>query len=150
MKVIAVLAGALLFAPVALAQHQGHHFVHSKDIKWGATPSLPGAKFAVLEGPMNEPVAFTARIQFPAGYRIPPHFHSGIEHVTVISGEFAMAPGEKFDEAKLTKLGPGDFAIMQPKQPHFAMTTKPTEVQIHGVGPWTLTYVNPKDDPRQK
>jgi hypothetical protein len=23
-------------------------------------------------------------------------------------------------------------------------------VQVHGVGPWTLTYVNPADDPRKK
>jgi quercetin dioxygenase-like cupin family protein len=147
----AAAAAMLSFTPDAVAQHKPHHqFTAAKDIKWGTTPSLPGAKFAVIEGPMNEPVAFTARIQFPAGYKIAPHFHSGIEHVTVISGEFAMGPGEKFDEAKLTKLGPGDFAVMQPKTPHFAMTTRPTEVQIHGVGPWTLTYVNPKDDPRQK
>ena len=146
----AAVAAAALFPLAASAQHAGHQFVSAKDIKWGTTPSLPGAKFAVLEGPMNEAVAFTARIQFPAGYRIAPHFHSGIEHVTVISGEFAMAHGEKFDESRLTKLRPGDLAIMQPKTPHFAMTTMPTEVQIHGVGPWTLTYVNPKDDPRSK
>jgi len=23
-------------------------------------------------------------------------------------------------------------------------------VQVHGVGPWGLTYVNPADDPRKK
>lgn len=145
-----VAAAMVGLAPAAVAQHKGHHFVAANDIKWGTTPSLPGAKFAVLEGPMNEAVAFTARIQLPAGYKIPPHHHSGIEHVTVISGEFAMAPGEEFDASKLTKLAPGDLAIMQPKTPHFAMATKPTQIQIHGVGPWTLTYVNPKDDPRSK
>lgn len=99
---------------------------------------------------MNQPVAFIARIQFPDGYKIPPHFHSGIEHVTVISGVFAMGHGEKFDPAKLTPLRAGDVAIMQPKTPHYAMTTGATEVQIHGIGPWTLTFVDPAEDPRNK
>lgn len=146
----ALMAAMAAFAPPSSAQHSGQQFITSKDIKWGTTPSLPGAKFAVLNGPMNEAVPFTARIQFPAGYKIPPHFHSGIEHVTVISGEFAMGHGEKFDEKKMTKLAPGQVAIMQPKTPHYAMATQPTEIQLHGVGPWTLTYVNPKDDPRGK
>ena len=61
---IAVAATMVAFAPAAVAQHQGQHFVTPKDIKWGSTPSLPGAKFAVLNGPMNEAVPFTARIQF--------------------------------------------------------------------------------------
>lgn len=146
----ALVAAIAAFAPPSAAQHNGQEFVTAKDIKWGTTPSLPGAKFAVLEGPMNEAKQFIARIQFPDGYKIPPHFHSTIEHVTVISGVFAMGHGEKFDSAKLTPLRPGDVAIMQPKTPHYAMTTGPTEVQIHGIGPWTLTYVDPKDDPRKK
>jgi quercetin dioxygenase-like cupin family protein len=147
---IAAAVSLVAIAPAAWAQHHGQEFFTSKDIKWGATPSLPGAKFAVLQGPMSEAKQFVARIQFPDGYRIPPHFHSGIEHVTVISGTFAMGHGEKFDQGKLTPLKAGDVAIMQPKTPHYAMTTGATEVQIHGVGPWTLTYVNPKDDPRNK
>ena len=154
MKTCTLLASAIAtvaFASLpASAQHHGQEFFTANDIKWGATPSLPGAKFAVLQGPMNQPAPFIARIQFPAGYKIPPHFHSGIEHVTVITGVFAMGHGEKFDEAKLTPLRPGDVAIMQPKTPHYAITTGPTEIQIHGMGPWTLTYVDPKDDPRSK
>jgi quercetin dioxygenase-like cupin family protein len=147
---LAALTFSALVPMSAFAQHQGQEFVTAKDIKWGATPSLPGAKFAVLQGPMNQPGAFIARIQFPDGYKIAPHFHSGIEHVTVISGTFAMGHGDKFDQSKLTPLRTGDVAIMQPKTPHYAMTTGATEVQIHGLGPWTLTYVNPQDDPRSK
>jgi len=150
MLAASVIAMAALFPLATHAQHQGQEFFTAQNIKWGTTPSLPGAKFAVLEGPMNEAKQFIARIQFPDGYKIPPHFHSTIEHVTVISGVFAMGHGEKFDQAKLTPLRPGDVAIMQPKTPHFAMTTGQTEVQIHGLGPWTLTYVDAKDDPRNK
>lgn len=151
------LAAASTFAlaltgSVALAQHaaHGHLFASAKDLKWNDTPTLPGAKLAVIQGPLNEAVPFTMRIRFPANYRIAPHFHSAIEHVTVISGEFAMGVGEKFDAAKLMPLKAGEVGIMQPRTAHFAATTVATEIQVHGVGPWTLTFVNPADDPRKK
>jgi hypothetical protein len=41
-------------------------------------------------------------------------------------------------------------AIMQPKTNHFGWTKDETVVQVHGVGPWGVTYVNPADDPRKK
>jgi quercetin dioxygenase-like cupin family protein len=138
---------------ITLAQHSGAHphtFATAKDLKWNDTPSLPGAKLALIEGPLNEAKPFTMRIKFPANYKIAPHYHSAIEHVTVIKGEFFMGVGEKFQEGKGTGLKAGDVAIMQPKTPHFAYTKQETEVQVHGVGPWTLTYVNPADDPRKK
>jgi hypothetical protein len=30
---------------------------------------------------------------------------------------------------------------------HFARADKATVIQLHGVGPWGLTYVNPADRP---
>lgn len=154
LKSLAV-AGAIAVAlagSAAFAQHgaHGHMFATAKDLKWNDTPTLPGAKLAVIQGPLNEAVPFTMRIRFPANYRVAPHFHSAIEHVTVISGEFAMGLGEKFDAAKLMPLKAGDVGIMQPKTAHFAATSMPTEIQVHGVGPWTLTFVDPADDPRRK
>jgi alcohol dehydrogenase YqhD (iron-dependent ADH family) len=44
----------------------------------------------------------------------------------------------------------GSVAIMQPKTNHFAWTKTATIVQLHGMGPWGVTYVNPADDPRKK
>jgi hypothetical protein len=44
----------------------------------------------------------------------------------------------------------GSVAIMQIKTNHFLWTKEETTVQIHGVGPWVITYVNPADDPRKK
>lgn len=146
------IAAAFVLPAITAAQQSGHKhvFATAKDLKWNDTPTLPGAKLAVIEGPLNEAVPFTMRIKFPANYKIPPHFHSAIEHVTVISGEFGMGVGEKFEQGKGTVLKAGEVAIMQAKTPHYAFTTKPAEVQVHGVGPWTLTFVNPADDPRKK
>ena len=145
------LACAAVFATPALAQHQDHfRTVTPKQLKWVDTPTLPKAKLAVLEGPLNEAKPFMMRIKFPAKYKIPPHFHGGIEHVTVLSGTFAIGHGEKFDPKKTTLLRTGGVAIMQPNTPHYVWIEKPTEVQVHGVGPWTLTFVNPADDPRKQ
>jgi hypothetical protein len=39
---------------------------------------------------------------------------------------------------------------MQPRAHHYALTQDEVIVQVHGVGPWGITYVNPADDPRKK
>ena len=153
LRALAALAVGALIAPAAWAQapKSGHVMVKPGDLKWAAVPSLPpGAEGAVIEGPMNEAVPFTLRLKFPANYKIPPHSHTGIEHVTVISGEFGLGMGDKFDEAKTMALPPGSIAIMQPGTPHFGATKAETVVQVHGVGPWVVNYVNPADDPRKK
>lgn len=31
-----------------------------------------------------------------------------------------------------------------------AMSKDATEVQLHGLGPWKIVYVNPEDDPMRK
>ena len=122
-----------------------------KDLKWADVPSLPpGAKIAVIEGPLNEAVPFTIRLKLPADYKIPAHWHPAIEHVTVISGTFNMGTGDKLDPSKTMPLSVGSFAIMQPKTNHFAWTKEETIIQVHGFGPWAINYVNPADDPRKK
>jgi len=121
------------------------------ELKWTDVPSLPaGAKIVVIEGPLNEAVPFTFRLKFPANYQIPAHWHPASEHVTVISGTFNMGTGDKLERSKTKALSAGGVAIMQPKTNHFAWTTGETIVQVHGVGPWAITYVNPADDPRKK
>jgi hypothetical protein len=143
-------AAALLmavFGSVAWADG-AHKMTTAKDLKWTDVASMPpGAKLAVIEGPMNEPVPF----KFPPNYTLPAHVHPGIERVTALSGAFHMGMGEKFDAAKATMtLGPGDVMIMEPNTPHFGMTKEETIVQIHSTGPWQIIYVNPADDPRKK
>jgi hypothetical protein len=146
-----MFAFACLGAPGVWADSENHKMVMPADLKWADVPSLPpGAKISVIEGPLNEAVPFTVRIKLPANYQIPAHWHPAIEHVTVISGTFNMGTGEKFEKSKTMALGDGGMAIMQPKTPHFAWTGKETIVQVHGVGPWAVNYVNPADDPRKK
>ena len=67
-----------------------------------------------------------------------------------MSGTFNMGMGDKLDRAKTKALTAGAIAIMQPKTNHFAWTKDETIVQVHGMGPWGVTYVNPADDPRKQ
>ena len=153
---LTVLSAYIFGAPRPLhAQHQQHKADHvmivPADLKWSPVPSLPaGAEIAVIEGPLNIEGPITARIKFPANYRLPAHTHPVIEHVTVLSGTFHMGAGDKLDTTKTKALTPGGFAIMHPGTQHFAWTEVETIVQIHSVGPWGINYVNPADDPRKK
>jgi len=126
------------------------HVITPTDLNWGPAPAIlpPGARVAVLEGDPSKAGPFTMRLEMPAGYRIPPHFHPVDEHVTVISGAFQVGMGDTFDEGKLTTLPPGTFGVIPPGMRHFARADKATVVQLHGVGPWGLTYVNPADQPK--
>ena len=158
----ATLALGSIAAPFALAQSSAPSSTHAAmandhmmatpdELKWVDIPSLPaGAKLAVIEGPLNQAGPITFRLKLPANYQIPAHWHPAIEHVTVISGTFNMGTGDKLDRAKTKALTAGGIAIMQPKTTHFAWNKDETIVQVHGVGPWGVTYVNPADDPRKQ
>lgn len=146
---LALTAG--LLAQKAPVYGHDHRMVTPAELKWVDVPSLPaGAKLAVIEGKMSEAEAFTVRLKFPANYKIPAHWHPAVERVTVLSGTFHMGVGERLDEAKTMALTAGSVAIMQPKTNHFAWTKEETIVQLHGTGPWGITYVNQADDPRKK
>ncbi len=123
-----------------------------QEMTWTAgPPSLPpGAQVVMLEGNPAKAEPLTMRLKFPAGYKIPPHTHPAIEHVTVLSGTFHMAAGEKFDESKGKRLPAGSFAVMPVQAPHYAWASEETVIQLHSVGPWGITYLNPADDPRKK
>jgi hypothetical protein len=123
------------------------------EVKWGpAPPVVPkGAQAAVLDGdPFKDGAPYTLRLKMPDGYRIGPHWHPTDENVTVISGTLGAGMGDKFDPAAGKFLKPGGFVCMPKEMHHYAWAKGPTVVQVHGVGPFAFTYVNPADDPRIK
>lgn len=121
------------------------------EIQWkDGPPSLPkGAKMAVLEGDPSQPGMFTIRFKFPAGFQINAHWHTQTEHATVIAGILHLGNGEHFDRAATRALTVGTFGYWPAGTRHFAWAEGETILQLHGQGPWTITYVNPADDPRK-
>ena len=119
---------------------------------WGPAPAvLPaGAKLAVLEGDPSKSAAFTMRLLMPDAYQIASHFHPATEHVTVISGALMVGMGEQFDESQMKTLPAGAFGLIPAGTHHYAKAKGETVLQLHGIGPWRLIYVNKADDPRRK
>jgi Domain of unknown function (DUF4437) len=126
--------------------------MNGKDIKWGpAPPFFPkGAEFAVLSGDPGKDGLYVVRLKMPAGYKIPAHNHPTTENVTVVSGNFHIGMGDQLDEKKGIELTSGGYGEAPAKMNHYAWVTSPTIVQVHGQGPFAITYVNPADDPSTK
>ena len=63
--VAVTLALGVLLSPVLGAED--HVMVTPNDLKWADVPSLPpGAKVAVIEGPLDQATPFTIRLQLPS------------------------------------------------------------------------------------
>ena len=150
---ITILGLALVGKVGAAEEHGGGETIHVPDqIKWQAgPPSLPpGSQVALLEGDPAKEGFFTIRVRMPDGYKIAAHTHPKVEHLTVISGTFNIGMGPKFDKSATRAMPAGTFGYWPAGMQHFAWVKGETVVQLHGVGPWRIDYVDPADDPRIK
>jgi quercetin dioxygenase-like cupin family protein len=158
MKTIAGLALTTLLALVILHARLSAEETQSADmrlyppttIEWKEGPAAlpPGAKMAVLEGDPTKEGPFVVRFQFPAGYHVAAHTHPKTERVTVISGTLYLAAGEALDRNSAKSLPGGSFGFWPAGMKHTAWSEGETVIQLHGIGPWQINYVNPADDPR--
>jgi len=147
----AVLMLITLCSFPAEAQQHGHTVAMPEPLTSVEPPVLPGARLSVVQGDPSKEGLFVYRLKMPANYRIPPHVHKASENVTVLSGVFFIGVGEKFDAQAGQELPVGGFAAIPPDHPHFAWAgSQETVVQVHGMGPSDLRFVNPADDPRTK
>ena len=140
-----LVAALLLAALPTVASAMDQIAVQPNALKWGPAPaSLPtGSQMAVVNGDPGKDGPYVVRVRLPAGYKIPPH-----THVTVLSGSFNIAMGDKFDPKKGEAVRAGGFFTAEKDMQHYGWTTRPAVIQIHGMGPFAINYVNPNDDPR--
>jgi quercetin dioxygenase-like cupin family protein len=149
----ALSLGALAMLVTAAPAAAQHHTVVAADaINWGpAPPSLPpGAQAAALLGSPGKEGPFVLRLKFPAGFIVPPHRHSKDEFVTVISGKVTITHGEKVDRASLKPLPAGSFFHLPAGMSHYAYAEVESVVQVNGMGPFDVIYIDPQDDPRKQ
>ena len=152
---LAALASGPVFAQCATGSAammpSTHTMVKAADIKWGpAPPSLPkGAEMTVLSGDPGKAGPFAIRIKAPPGFKVPRHWHPADEQITIISGDFHLSMGES-GSAHAADFTAGDYANLPAKMQHEASTTGGVVVQVNSTGPFEITYVDPKDDPRNQ
>lgn len=144
-----VLVGAAgIASSKSTTSEQSHGVVTPDGLKWG--PFIGPSQMALVAGDPSQPGPFVVRVKSPAGTVIPAHWHPTDENLTVLEGKFAIGMGDAFDASKLTVMQPGDFIEMPAKMNHYAKAAADTVVQIHGMGPFAVTFVNSADDPRSK
>jgi len=126
--------------------------INPSALKWvDAPPGLPkGAKLAVLYGDPGKDGPYVVRLKAPGGYKVPPHWHTQTENLTVISGTLYLGSGDTMDMGAAHALKTGGFHNLPGGMHHYAFTKTATVVQIHGTGPLDVKYVNPQDDPSAK
>ena len=129
-----------------------HVMLPAARVVWGDGPPIlpPGGKMAVLSGDPSKAVPFVIRAQLPAGYKVPPHWHPTDEHITVVSGTVALGMGEKFDQAAMQDLPVNGYALLPAEMRHSFMAKTAATIQIHGMGPFAVNYVNAADDPSKQ
>jgi hypothetical protein len=122
--------------------------IAAADVKYGPPPPvLPaGAQLAVLHGDPGKKGPFAMRLKLPDGYKIAPHWHTGDEELTVLSGTFVLAMGDRAGENSHA-MEVGAYHFLPGKMHHSAATKGETVIEVHGYGPFDLHYLNPADDP---
>lgn len=147
--------GLLLIASVAVAEEHADNAMglYSPDkIQWQEGPKSlpPGAKVAVLEGDPNKEGPFVMRLRMPDRYSVPAHTHPKTERVTVLSGTLFIVMGEPLDNKRARSMPAGSYGYWPAGMKHLAWVDGETVIQVHGIGPWSINYLNPADDPRNK
>jgi len=93
-------------------------------------PEVPDAEFVI-------------RIHHDPGYVVLPHTHPRTENITVLSGEWALGMGARFDRSRLVAMPRGALGVVSPKMAHFGYAKVETILQVHGIGPFVNLPVDP-------
>ena len=121
-----------------------------EEIDWEPFAAFPpSARLAAVVGHPSEPGPYVTRVKVPSGVKLMPHRHQEDRVYTVMSGVFYIGLGDQFDEQKLQAYPPGSVVVLPGDTAHFHWAKSGEYVtQITAIGPISLEYVNPQDDPR--
>jgi hypothetical protein len=125
--------------------------VNAKELKWGdAPPDLPkGMQISVMYGDPFKAGPYAMRLKMPDGYKIPPHWHTQDEQLTILQGSFVLHMGDTM-KAEAHTLDAGGYHFLPGKMHHAAEVKGDTVVQMQGTGPFDIHYLNPADNPNPK
>jgi hypothetical protein len=108
-----------------------------------------GARVAVVSGDPAKAGPFTVRVDMPPGYAIRPHHHPTSEELRLIEGTLHVGHGTKWDEKGMKAMAPDQPVALAAKEPHFLHAAGRVVMEVQSTGPFAITYIDPKDDPRR-
>ena len=134
-------AAAAQEAELAAGETQMAH--HASDIVWGpCPPNLPTpCEMAVLEGDPKREMLFTVRFRTGAEFEMKPHWHPRNERVTILEGKVGVGFGAEIDREKVVWFGPDDYYVNAQEAHHYVLTDGPVVLQITGIGPWKVHFL---------
>ena len=136
-KKITILLSLLFFAAAMEQAQQPSHVVPLQTFS-------RDHRFITVSGDATKPGAlYMLRIHSEAGYIIMPHTHPEDEHITVLKGTWALGMGDRFDAKTLEPMEVGGYGLVGKKMSHFGFSKTDAIVQVHGIGPFTTTWVTP-------
>jgi quercetin dioxygenase-like cupin family protein len=104
---------------------------------------------AVLVGDPAQEGPYVIRVKVPAGVKLMPHRHPEDRVYTVISGEFYVGLGNRFNPDHLQAYPPGTLVVLPGDTWHFHWAKSGEYItQVTAIGPLGLEYRDPHDDPR--
>jgi hypothetical protein len=108
------------------------------------------ARLAVVVGDLSKSDPYVVRVKVPAHVKLMPHRHHEDRVYTVMSGVFYIGVGDSSTTGswRPTRRGPSSFC---PAVPLTSTGRKSGEyvTQVRAIGPISLDYVDPADDPRR-
>ena len=148
-RILGALVGfALCCAAPVLAQEASSELKIFKadDLVWQDLKIFKNAKIVYLLGGPDNSTSNVFRVKYPAHYKSPAFSVSQSQFVTVISGIYHT------DLSNGIELKPGDSYLVPAAQAHHLWTgDEETVLQISRFGgPQKVTFVDPKDDPRNQ
>lgn len=152
LAIVLVLPLALQAGQPAQSEASTHVMVDAAELEWGDAPPAfePGAQAAILSGDPSKPGMFVLRLKAPAGFEIGNHWHPTDEHVTLIEGDVTLRMNQGAEDAHEHTFSAGGYMLLPAEMHHAASTRGGMTLQVSGMGPFELIYVDPADDPRKR
>jgi quercetin dioxygenase-like cupin family protein len=144
---LATLSGCLAGGPtgnMTFPAGEVQHVVRSDEIQWQACPPglPPGCEITILEGNPKQADLFSVRFNSTQLLYLPAHTHPKDERVTILKGSVAVAFGKDAKRADAKEFGAGDYYVNARNAVHSVWVEKGTILQITGIGPWRVDYVD--------
>jgi quercetin dioxygenase-like cupin family protein len=125
--------------------------VRADAVPWQAHPSIKAAQVAILLGKPNEAGPLIVRVKLPPDEQVMPHTHPEARTYTVLSGEWKVGFGDKYDAGALLAYPAGSVYRLPARVAHYqAAGSSGAIVQIESIGPTSTDFVDLAHDPRQR
>jgi hypothetical protein len=143
-QLAAVAVGVFVFTPGRAADLDPKAITITlpENIQWKKGPNQDTA---ALVGDPSKPGIYIQLLRWHAGNNSRPHFHSTDRYITVLSGNWYMGTGAKYDHEGMKPLPAGSFVIHHANEIHYdGAIGEDCVLYIVGTGPVATTQAEQK------